>query len=113
MAVFSYAEKDGHSFTIIEEGKHGPITFIITIAADGTINNIEVLESKEIKGAKINKKRFLKQFVGKSSKDPLKLGKDIDAVAGATVSSNAAVRAARKALVLWGELFSEKDNSKR
>ena len=104
IAVFyncSYAEKDEHSFTITEAGKHGPITFVVTISRDGTITDMAILESEEVRGAKIGRKRFLKQFVGKSSKDTIKLREDIDAVSGATVSSKAAVRAARRALVLW------------
>lgn len=97
-------EINGYSIVLNETGKHGSITFIITINPDGKIKDIAVLESREVKGAKIAKKRFLRQFIGKSLKDPLRLRKDIDAVTGATISSNAATRAARKALVIYEEL---------
>lgn len=91
------------SFIINEQGKHGPITFQVIVTDEGAIDSITVLESKEIRGAGISKKRFLKQFIGKTLKDPLTLGKDIDALTGATVSSDAAVRAAKKALIKWKE----------
>ena len=96
-------KEDDRIFVINEEGKHGPITFVITIDGGGKIKNLAILESIEIKGSKIGRKRFLKQFIGKRSEDPIRVNKDIDAVTGATVSSKAAARAARKALIMWEE----------
>ncbi|MBL7071104.1 MAG: FMN-binding protein [Candidatus Omnitrophica bacterium] len=96
---------DVYCLVLRERGKHGPITFIFAITQDGTIKDMAVLESKEVKGSKIGKRRFLRQFIGKSFEDPLRLKKDIDAVTGATISSNAATRAARKALMIWQEMI--------
>ena len=95
---------DAFCLIVSAQGKHGPITFIVGITPKGEIKDIGVLESMEVKGNKIGKRRFLRQFEGKSLKDPIKLRQDIDAVTGATVSSAAATKAARKALILWEEL---------
>ena len=92
---------DDYKVTVIEEGRHGPITFLVIIDSEGKIKNLSVVESNEVKGGKVGKPRFLRQFIGKSSQDPIALRKDIDAVTGATVSSRAAARAARKALEIW------------
>jgi len=95
---------DAYCFVVSEQGKHGPISFSIVITPSGEIRDLAVIKSMEVKGAKIGKKRFLRQFIGKSLNDPLRLKKDIDAVTGATISSKAATWAAKKALVIWGEL---------
>lgn len=97
----------GYTFILTETGKHGPITFAITITEDGKIKDTTVLEMMEVKGEKITKKRFLRQFIGKGLRDPLRLGRDIHAVTGATISSNVATEAARKALIIWEGLFSQ------
>jgi len=99
-----------YCFIVSEFGKHGLISFAVIISQSGRIEDMAVLESKEIKGAKIAKKRFLRQFSKKSLNDPLKLRKDIDAVSGATVSSKAATKAAKKVLLIWEELFAEAKN---
>jgi electron transport complex protein RnfG len=46
-------------------------------------------------GSHVREKAFMEQFVGKTP--PLSLGEDIDAVSGATLSSEAAVRAVNDA----------------
>lgn len=99
---------DEYSLIVSEQGKHGAITFSITISPKGRIKNIVVLESSEIRGKKISRRRFLRQFIDKSAASPIKIGKDIQGVTGATISSKAAARAAKKALVLWEEFYSEK-----
>jgi len=95
---------DAFCLVVSAEGKHGPITFIVAITPEGKIKDIRVLKNTDVKGTKIGKRRFLRQFTGKSLKDPIALRRDIDAVTGATVSSAAATKAARKALIIWEEL---------
>lgn len=55
---------------------------------------------REPQGEAIQEKRFRKQFIGKRSKGPVTLDKDIDVISGATISSRAATFAARKGLAL-------------
>jgi len=107
VSVPSFAEDiDDYKITVVEEGRHGPITFIVTIDPAGKIKNMRVVKNNELRGRKINKKRFLRQFTGKGTNDPIRLRKDIDAVTSATISSNAAARAARKALEAWEIKFN-------
>ncbi len=54
----------------------------------------------EDKGKPAMKWNFLKQYVGKSPSDPLTLGKDIDAVSGATWTSTSVTFAVKKAVVI-------------
>ncbi|MFQ5951951.1 MAG: FMN-binding protein [Candidatus Omnitrophota bacterium] len=104
-----YGQEEGAYRVVLDEtGKHGPITFAVIIGKDGKIEDMSILKSNEVRGSKIGRKRFLKQFVGKSLKDPLRLRKDIDAITGATISSKAAVKAAKNALIIWKKRFIKK-----
>jgi Na+-translocating ferredoxin:NAD+ oxidoreductase RnfG subunit len=81
-------------------GESQPITFAVGITRDGALRDIQVMAYREPQGEAIQEKRFRKQFVGKRSKDPITLDKDIDAISGATISSRSATLAARKGLLL-------------
>lgn len=97
----------GFAVIVNEEGKHGIISFLIVIEPGGKIKEVRVLESAEVKGKTINQKRFLRQFRGKDSKSQIELGKDIHAVTGATVSSAAAAKAVKRALLIWEKMVKE------
>jgi len=81
-------------------GESQPITFAIGVTVDGALQDVQVMVYREPQGEAIHEKRFRKQFVGKRSKDPITLDKDIDAISGATISSRSATFAARKGLLL-------------
>ena len=81
-------------------GQSQPITFAVGIAADGTLRDLQVMVYRESHGDEIQDRRFRRQFAGKRTRDPIALGKDIDAISGATISSRSATFAARKGLRL-------------
>jgi len=90
----------GYIFILDVIGESRPITFVVGVAADGDLRDIQVMVYREPQGEAIQEKRFRKQFVGKRTKDPITLDKDIDAISGATISSRSATFAARKGLLL-------------
>jgi len=90
----------GEIFLLDVMGQSQPITFAVGIASDGTVRDLQVMIYREAHGEEITDKRFRKQFAGKRVADPLALGKDIDAISGATISSRSATFAAKKALQL-------------
>ena len=105
--TYPYLEvKDEHGgvlgvvFLLDVIGQSQPITFAVGIGADGTLRDVAVMVYREPHGDEIADKRFRRQFAGKRVADPLTLGKDIDAITGATISSRSATFAARKALRL-------------
>ena len=106
---YSVDENGDYSVVLDEKGKHGLITFLVTIDKKGVIKEVAILKNREIRGGKINRKRFLGQFRGKSSNDAIKLKRDIHSVTGATISSNAATKAARRALMMWEELILKEE----
>jgi Na+-translocating ferredoxin:NAD+ oxidoreductase RnfG subunit len=81
-------------------GESQPITFAVGVTVGGALQDVQVMVYREPQGEAIHEQRFRKQFVGKRSKDPITLDKDIDAISGATISSRSATFAARKGLLL-------------
>ncbi len=88
----------GWAVALDEMGKIKPITFLVGIDTQGKVLDVYVLEYRDMFGSEIKRKSFLKQFKGKALEDPVKIGKDIDAVTQATISSKAAASAVKKSL---------------
>ncbi len=81
-------------------GQNLPIDFAVGVRPDGTLQDIQLLVYREPYGKEIDERRFRRQFAGKTARDPLVVGKDIDAISGASISSIAAAYAAKKGLAL-------------
>jgi Na+-translocating ferredoxin:NAD+ oxidoreductase RnfG subunit len=94
-------------------GKEQPITFLVAVGADGTVRGVEVLIYRESEGSEIRSGRFIRQFVGKTLAAPLKLGRDIEAISGATLSSRSTAYAVKKALALIEVVYRTTDGDTR
>ena len=81
-------------------GQHEPITFAVQVDAQGKLLRHEILVYREAYGAEVRDARFRAQFVGKTAADPLKAGKDVRIVSGATYSSTAMAMGVKRDLVL-------------
>lgn len=88
----------GYVVTVVShEGYGGDIEFSVGISKDGTINGIEFLSIGETAGLGMNatKDEFKSQFTGKqvtafvSTKSGAKAENEIDALSGATITTNA------------------------
>lgn len=79
-------------------GKHELITYAVAIGSDGKIRGLEILEYQETYGGEVRKADWRKQFVGKTSKDPIKVDKDIQNISGATLSSVHVTNGVRRVL---------------
>ncbi len=91
---------------VLEEmGKHEPITFFVAITPDGHVKDVLVLEYRESRGGEVRGKGFLRQYVGKTSHDPLEIGDDITPITGATISARAVSEGVKKALAVWEALY--------
>jgi hypothetical protein len=87
----------GRAIVVEEIGKHRPITFVVGLRPDGTVEDVAVMAYREAYGGEIASRRFLRQYVGKRPGDDLRAPYGIKNVAGATLSVEAASRAVRKA----------------
>lgn len=111
--VFHFGLKDGKrtgvAFLGAEPGKWGPVGFAVGMDAEtGKIVEMAVVTMSEKRGRPIALRNFLKQFFGKDRSDAFETGKDVNAVAGATISTQAAAFAAKKAVAAYDVLFLKK-----
>jgi thiamine biosynthesis lipoprotein len=90
-------------------GKERPITFLVIIGPKAKVIGVEVLVYRESQGSEIRSPRFMKQFTEKTSRDVLKLGRDIHAISGATLSSRSTAYAVKKALALVEVIYFGKE----
>ena len=68
-------------------GKHDFITYAVALRPNGTVSGLEIMEYLEAYGKQVRGEKWRGQFVGKGKDAPLKLGEDIDAISGATISA--------------------------
>lgn len=99
------AHVDGYALIDEERGQHEQITFAVKFSPEGVVERHEVMVYRESYGQEITDPRFRRQFQGKTVKDPVRAGADIDVVTGATISSRAMATGVRRALVLLDELI--------
>ena len=96
---------DGYAIIDDELGQHEQITFAVKLSPAGAVERHEVMVYRESYGEEITDSRFRRQFQGKTAKDPVRAGVDIDVVTGATISSRSMAMGVRRALVLLDELI--------
>lgn len=87
----------GRAIVVEEIGKHRPITFVVGLRPDLTVEDVAVMAYREAYGGEIATRRFLVQYEGKKPGDDLRQPQGIKNVAGATLSVEAASRAVKKA----------------
>lgn len=109
--IFS-ATKGGQAvgYTIVDEvrGMHEPITFATRFTTAGAISRMEVMQYREAYGGEVREQRFLKQFHGKTAASPMRPGRDIVAISGATISSHAVTRGAEESAAVLAHLLQQR-----
>lgn len=95
----------GYAIVVHPRGYGGLMEIAIGIA-DSKVNGVSMISNKETPGLgdAVFKPKFIKQYLGKTPKDPVEVKKDIDAVTGATISSKALTKGVRTALDYYKEL---------
>ncbi len=81
-----------------ERGYSGPIKVLVGVDLEGNITGIKVLEHTETPSYVRPLPQFIAQFKGKSAYDNFKLGRDIDGITRATITSEAIARSVRKSI---------------
>lgn len=93
--TFYEGMKDGDLIGVIAltegSGYGGPVTLMVVMNPEGEIGSVRILGLSETPGigTKVTDEGFLAQYTGKTPGDPISIGRDIEAVSGATVSSRA------------------------
>jgi Na+-translocating ferredoxin:NAD+ oxidoreductase RnfG subunit len=78
----------GYAFVDKAPSKTDQFDYLILFDKDLIIKKAKVLIYREDYGGEIGSKRWLKQFIGKTTNDELIYKKDIIAISGATISAN-------------------------
>jgi Na+-translocating ferredoxin:NAD+ oxidoreductase RnfG subunit len=98
---------DGYAVVDSETGKTEPITFMTAITPEGRVKEVEILVYREPIGSEVHQKPFLKQYEGKRSSDPIRIGQDIANISGATISSRAVSTGVKRGLALWEVFYGQ------
>lgn len=69
-------------------GKSERITILVATAPDGTLRDLEILAYREAYGGEVAQEAWRAQFRGRKAGDPLRVGRQVRNVSGATISTN-------------------------
>ena len=98
------AERAGEllGWFIVDEviGKHEFITYGAAISPQGAVMGIEIMSYRETHGGQVREEDWRANLAGKTLADPLRLGKDVPNISGATLSCRNVVDGVRRLLVL-------------
>ncbi len=103
----------GYAIQDTVRGKWGPIYYVLSLNPEGQVIDTVVLEFRERRGRPIAKRRFLKQFRGKTVSDRIKLKKDIRGITGASISSRGMTNGIRKVVHVVNELYVKGMHAKK
>lgn len=108
--TFYFAIAQGKRYAVAQfirvEGKKQPMSVSVSVDIKGQIRAVKVLKSEEDK--RLGEDAFLKQFIGKTFKDPFKVGTDLTAVTGQEPLSQAFSSEIRKSLWIIQAVFAKR-----
>ncbi len=96
--LFRHREPPHEGAILRTDGYGGTITLDLVRTADGRIKSLSILGHNETPSYINDPERFLAQFNGKDTTNTIELGKDIDGITGATVTSRAVTDAVHAAV---------------
>lgn len=99
----------GHAVVVSQIGKVRPITHMVGVTPAGDVGTVAVMIYRESHGHEVAAERFTEQYRGKRLDDPIRIGRDISNIAGATLSGHAICRGVRQALGVVQVLFHDAD----
>lgn len=91
---------------IVDEvpGKSERITILVAVGADGLLKDLEILAYRESYGGEVAQEAWRSQFRGKKPGDPLRVGRQIRNISGATISTNSVSAGVARCLPLLSPL---------
>ena len=100
--TISTADTISH-YAIIDNslGKSMPITFLVVFTTDGEIRYTQIVKYREPYGGEISSLSWTSQFMGMSNESEFKMGKTIDGISGATISTHSVTKGIHKLSLLF------------
>jgi Na+-translocating ferredoxin:NAD+ oxidoreductase RnfG subunit len=90
------------------KGKMQPISFLVVLDSISRISNVEIVKYRESHGGQVREKNWLSQFIGKDENSGYKVGKDINSISGATISTHSVSKAVERIMLLDKHLRGQK-----
>jgi Na+-translocating ferredoxin:NAD+ oxidoreductase RnfG subunit len=90
----------GYAFVDDVIGKTEPITYMVTITPDTTVERLDLLVFRETHGYEIERSSWRDRFRGERLGNDLRVGRDIDKITGATLSCRAVTDGVRRLLAV-------------
>ncbi|MEW6511772.1 MAG: FMN-binding protein [Bacteroidota bacterium] len=89
-------------FAVVDnvKGKDQLITYVVTTGTDLRIRAVDIIAYREAYGGEVRNASWREQFLGKSPGDPLRPGREIRIISGATISSRAVTLGVKRVLAL-------------
>jgi hypothetical protein len=103
-----YRAPSGYAVIADETGKFKPITFLVKAGSDFSVQRVDVMVYREERGGDVRTARFLRQFDGKTPESPLRPGRDVSNITGATLSVRALAAGVKRVLVVLEEVYGKK-----
>ena len=99
----------GYALKIVASGSQGNIEIMVGVDAEGAVTGVSIVKNSETSGigSKVmsNENGVLDQFIGKSAADgTLSVGKNVDAISGATVSSKGVTNGVNGAIAAFAAI---------
>lgn len=94
----------GHALIDVHKVRTLPEAFMVVLNPDGSVRSLRVLAFHEPLDY-LPTDRWYRQFDDKSLASPMRLGRDVHGVVGATLSARATTRGVRRALALYEVLL--------
>ena len=90
----------GYAATATSPGYGGPIDVLVGVDPTGEVLGVEIVTQRESPGffRLVTSSDLVAEYTGRAITDPLRLGEDLDAVTGATVSAEGVSNAVRAAV---------------
>ncbi len=71
------------------------------------VKRLGITQYNALRGAEVQSSGFRNQFLGKGPTDPIRVGQDVDAVTGATISSRSVSDGVRQSIHFTKATFSK------
>jgi hypothetical protein len=107
----AWRSADGGWFIVDEVvGKHEFITLALALDVRGAVKDLDILDYREAYGGQVREAAWRAQFFGKRNGAPLRLGRDIRNISGATLSSKHVADGVRRLLATYAAVLAPSDH---
>lgn len=98
----AYKGEAALGFIVLDDviGKFELISYAVGVGLDGAVKQVEILSYRESHGQEVRLPAWRRQFVGKRSSSPLRVGDDIANISGATLSCTHVTDGIRRVLTV-------------